>query len=335
MAVAPDRGRPKAPHPRPGGHRAPAAGRGTTQTTGATHVSTTPVPTNAASLQLFMQSVEGFGIPGVSLQPLAQAFINWRKQEGNRTATVSDFLYVARTSTGTAANTAYTALFPNIDKMRAAGSMVDASGNKIPVTEANYMTMYQAYRQATKSLPGYDATTEQMSQFMLNDISAAEVSRRVAAAKEFASTAPEAKALKTLYGVDSDTVAMYLLDPLKGKDEIDKAIGAVRVGAAADAQAGISLNTSQAEMYGMDAGVAGMSPKELRDLMERVAQMDSADQTLSGIDNQTYTSTDALDSILLQDRAKTFASQQRARREAARFGGSSGVSTDTFGGSSL
>ena len=340
MAVSKAPTPPVPPKPRPGnGNKSSSPVPGNS---GPTPVSTTPSPNDEKALQIFWSAVDGYGIPGADLNPLAQAFMNWRKNNGE-SGDVQSFLYTARTQVGSYANDAYTKLFPNIDTMRAKGGMVDQNGNPTTVNEANYMRMYQAYRQATKSLPGYDQTPEQMSQFMLNDVSPLEVSRRVTAAKEFAQTSSEASALKQLYGVDTDTIAAYLLDPVKGKDLIDRNIQAVRVGAAAQQSGGFSLDPNDPnalsktdiEKYAADTSVADMTPDQLRKYFTTIGDTARMDARLGAIDNEQVAKTDALDSILLDDRKKKLASQARAQREAARFGGSSGFSGDSLGGSGI
>ena len=286
----------------------------------------------AAFVAMFAQF--GISTSDADLGKLADAVMNYRQQKGNTSLTAEDLLAYARQS-GTAANVEYQKLFPNIDKLAKQGSILDTNGS-IPVNEANYMHMYQAYATATKDLQGYgQASTEQASQWMLNGVSPMEVTRRVAAAKEFAQTAPEAQALKQYYGVDTDAIATYLLDPTKGHDEITKQVQSVRVGAAAATQASIDLSKDQAQQYATDVNVSMMDPSALQKMMADAGMLNRQDSLLANIDQQSYKSSDAIDAILLNDQQKKMASQQRAQREAARFGGSSGVSAGSLGGNSI
>jgi hypothetical protein len=280
------------------------------------------------ALSTFIERMASYGVDGVDLSSLAVNATYWKNQAGNRNATVDQLMDYMRNTD------AYRRIFPNIDQLKRQG-FSNADGTPLVVNEANYMTMYKSYKYALKSVPGFYDTPEDVSEFMLKDISPTEVARRVAAAKEFVANSDEGKALQDLYNVPLDTLTKYVLDPEKSRDEVTRTVQAVRIAGAAQTAANLKLTQQQAELYAQDTVASQMDASQIRDKFATIGDMNAQDERLAGIEGDKFNATDNVDAVLKNDREKLLKSRERATREAARWSGSSGVNNTSLGGDSF
>jgi hypothetical protein len=194
------------------------------------------------------------------------------------------------------------------------------------LTPAEYLNLEDGYRQILRSygLNQFD-TDDYVSQFIANDVSAAELSNRVVTAVQRVRNADPAVAatLKQYYGIGDTDLVAYVLDPNQQFPKISTQIGAAEIGAAAGLQGlapGVAVaeqlarqGVTQAEAQRGYATIANILPTA-----EKLSQMYGA-----GLEGYGLAEAE-------QEVFNSLASAQRKRqrlteREIAAFGGTSGL----------
>ena len=200
------------------------------------------------------------------------------------------------------------------------------------LTPAEYLNMEDAYRQILRSygLNQFD-TDDYVSQFISNDISAAELSNRVVNAVQRVRNADPAisQTLREFYGIGQNDLVAYVLDPNQQLPKIERQISAAEIGTAARRQ-GIQPGVAVAEQL----AAQGVTQAEAQRGYATIADILPTAEKLSGIYGTT------LDKYGLEEGEQevfnTLASAQRKRqrligREAAEFSGQSGISRSALG----
>jgi hypothetical protein len=194
------------------------------------------------------------------------------------------------------------------------------------LSPAEYLNLEDGYRQILRSygLNQFD-TDDYVSQFIANDVSAAELSNRVVTAVQRVRNADPAIAqtLRDFYGIgDADLVA-YVLDPNQQMPKIQTQVAAAEIGAAARTQ-GINAGVSVAEQLARQ----GITQAEAQRGYATIANILPEATKLSDIYGNTLEGYGLAEAE--QEVFNSLASAQRKRRalterEIAAFSGTSGL----------
>lgn len=224
--------------------------------------------------------------------------------------------------------------------------MVELRKRGQAISEAQYIQLESSYRNVMQNygLPTtfYD-TPEDYARLIGSGLSVREVEERVVAAKQSLNPLV-AQELNQYYGVDQGTAMAYLLgltdekgvalQSARTQEQIRTGARAAQIGAAAES-AGFRMDRTLSEsLGGMSVGQT-IDPFQVGTMAQLEGTFDQArrvadrETVLSGIDQEAYKESDSLRAAFGDDQAR-LASERRARRERARFGGSSAV-----GGGSL
>jgi len=224
----------------------------------------------------------------------------------------------------------YKARFPAMDALRKA----QAAGTGVAVTEAQYLSMESAYRQAFASsgLPRemYDDALDFKALLEAN-VSPAEVQRRIAAARTAVDSTDlnTRRMMRAIYGITTEDLMAYALQPDKMADRLQK-IAATSILAGYGRTAGLADLWRGWEPYAQDLLNQGAGDEDFRSAISDARTLVAKQHRLAEIDNEKFTTTDALDIAIRKDPNKVLASQKRAERERARFSGGTGIRTGTF-----
>ena len=189
-----------------------------------------------------------------------------------------------------------------------------------------YLRVEDGYRQVLRSygLNQFD-TDDYVSKFIANDMSPTEFSNRVVTAVQRVQNADPAliKQLNDFYGINSQGLLAYVLDPEQEFPKIERQIAAGEIGLAASRQ-GLTAGVSVAEQL----AAQGISEAEARKGYATIADILPTAEKLSdiyGTTMDTYGQSEAEQEVF-----NSLASAQRKRqrltaREVAAFSGSAGT----------
>lgn len=218
-----------------------------------------------------------------------------------------------------------------------------AAAGKSVLSAAEYLAAERTYTQVLQSYGVSSmATREKLSQFISNDISAAEVSDRVGLAINRVKNAdPETKKMLAQYYpmLNQSDIVSAVLDPAEGLPALQRKVQISEIGGAALAQGlttGIKAASDLKTAYSIvttgslgaeDLANLGVTKEQARAGYQQVAEVTPRAEFLSSISGgEDYTRLQAE-----QEAFQGLASAKRARvnltqSELARFGGSSGMS---------
>lgn len=219
----------------------------------------------------------------------------------------------------------YAARFPGMQAL---------SSKNRAITEGDYIALERGYEQILRSY-GLDTNTyggrADLGKYIGNEVSAKEFEDRVALAKTRVEQQPEVtSALTDMYGINKQDAVGYLLNPEKAMDVINKQVRASELGAAALASKFALGDTAAAKAAQAEAfiGAAGASDfTSLKQTFGRARTLADTQKRLAYLESQGYNEIEAVQAELEQSQPAILASQKRAAREQARFGGQTGVST--------
>lgn len=206
-------------------------------------------------------------------------------------------------------------------------------------SEKDYMTHEQSYKEKLlgAGLPsGFYDSRQDYANWIEQGVSPDEIGRRVAAAQRIVNGADQSLKDTALgyYGVDSGHMLAYVLDPEKAQPIIDKQMRAIEFGAAANA-AQFNIDKTNAEALSSAPQIENIDPATLRARFGDAKVLADQNKRLSSIEGTDYSSTEAIRAQVLNDTQASLASQQRAERERARFGGAAAFQAKSLGSSSL
>lgn len=201
------------------------------------------------------------------------------------------------------------------------------------ISEAEYIAQERAYGNVMRQwgLPTgfYDDPTD-FGRHIANGVSVKELDDRIRSAKTFLDrdADPYYKSALQAMGIDTGSMLAYVLDGDRAQAVIARQFKEAAFKGAADKN-NFDLTTEDASLYGATLGqqydtigVDQLASLE-KTLSEAGLVADNQDR-LAAIDGDTaYARKDILDAQMLNDNNKLLASQRRAEREKARFGGSS------------
>ncbi len=194
------------------------------------------------------------------------------------------------------------------------------------LTPAEYLNLEDGYRQILRSygLNQFD-TDDYVSQFIANDVSAAELSNRVVTAVQRVRNADPAVAatLKQYYGIGDTDLVAYVLDPNQQFPKIQTQVAAAEIGAAAGLQ-GLAPGVAVSEQLARQ----GITQAEAQRGYATIANILPTAEKLSDIYGTTLEGYNLAEAE--QEVFNSLASAQRKRqrlieRETAAFSGVSGL----------
>lgn len=200
------------------------------------------------------------------------------------------------------------------------------------LTPGEYLRVEDAYRQTlrTYGLKQFD-NDQYVRQFIENDISAAELSDRVATAVQRVQNADPAisRTLRDFYGIGQTDLVAYVLDPNQQLQKIQRQVAAAEIGVAARKQ-GLEAGVTVAEQL----AAQGITQAEAQRGYATIADILPTAEKLSQIYGTTlegYGQAEAEQEVF-----NTLASAQRKRqrlvgREIAEFSGQSGLGRGSLG----
>lgn len=261
-----------------------------------------------------------FGFTQSDVDGLMSMFDNWLAEGFNNEAIMMKFR-------GTEI---YTRRFPGMRSLTERGQAI---------TEAEYIRLESAYRGVLSSygLPAeFFDSPDDYGRFIANNVSPDEVGERAATGMRIVQSADRRilDELGEYYGVTQGTALAYLLDADKAQDLIRRQVRAATIGGSGE-RFGFNMQRGYSERLGatsLGQTIDGMSPEaaaRLDQSFTTARRVADRERILANIDTETFADSDAVDAMF-GDLGKQLASQERAKRERARFMGTSGI-----GGTSL
>ena len=195
------------------------------------------------------------------------------------------------------------------------------------LTPAEYLNLEDGYRQILRAygLKQFD-TDAYVSQFIANDVSPAELSNRVVTAVQRVQNAdPQvANTLRDYYGIGTNDLVAYVLDPQQQFPKIERQVAAAEIGTAARLQ-GIEPGVGTAEQLAAQGITQAEARRGYSTIADILPTAEKLSQIYGGVE-QTYQLPEAEQEVF-----NSLAEAQRRRqrltsREIAQFGGASGTS---------
>jgi hypothetical protein len=191
---------------------------------------------------------------------------------------------------------------------------------------AEYLNVEDGYRQVLRAygLKQFD-TDDYVSQFIANDVSAAELSNRVVTAVQRVQNADPAisKQLRDYYGIGQADLVAYVLDPNQQFQKIERQVAASEIGVAAarqGLQAGVSV-AEQLAAQGVTQAEAQKGYATIADILPTAEKLsDIYGSTLDGY-GQTEAEQEVFNSLASAQRKR----QKLTQREIASFSGAAGT----------
>jgi hypothetical protein len=217
----------------------------------------------------------------------------------------------------------YKLRFPGMESLRA---------KKRTITEKEYMDIEKAMTQTARffDLPkGFYDNPDDFGKLIGGEVSAKEYQDRLQVGQDLAREMnPAARAqLQEFYNVGEGGITAYVLDP-------DRALALIQKQSKAAQFVGFGrlsgfklegINAAQAEQIAGTEAYAKLSGQQLQQALGQAAQLRQTQSRLTGIEGEVYDEGEALKAVIEGSPEAILASQQRAQREGARFGGGAGV----------
>ena len=194
------------------------------------------------------------------------------------------------------------------------------------LTPAEYLNLEDGYRQILRAygLKQFDSD-DYVSQFIANDVSPAELSNRVVTAVQRVQNADPAiaKTLRDFYGIGTNDLVAYVLDPEQQFQKIERQVAAAEIGTAARIQ-GIEAGVGTAEALAAQGITQAEARRGYSTIADILPTAEKLSQIYGGVE-ESYGLAEAEQEVF-----NSLAEAQRRRqrltaREIASFGGSSGV----------
>ena len=201
---------------------------------------------------------------------------------------------------------------------------------------AEYLNLEDGYRQVLRAygLKQFD-TDEYVSQFIANDVSAAEMSNRVVTAVQRVQNADPAiqKQLRDYYGIGQEDLVAYVLDPQQQFQKIERQVAASEIGVAAGRQglkAGVGV-AEQLAAQGVTQAEAQKGYATIADILPTAEKLSS----IYGKTMDTYGQSEAEQEVFNSLASAQRKRQQLTAREIAAFSGMSGTNRTSLTTSSV
>jgi hypothetical protein len=205
-------------------------------------------------------------------------------------------------------------------------------GKNRTITENDYMKIENSFVQTARffDLPkGFYDSADDFGKLIGNEVSAKEFQDRLQVGQDLArSMSPTARAqLQEFYNVGEGGITAYVLDADRALSLIQKQSKAAQfVGFGREKGFKLEgMTAAQAEQIAGTEAYAKLSSQQLQQALGQAAQLRQTQSRLTGIEGEVYNENEALKAVIEGSPEALLASQQRAQREGARFGGGSGI----------
>jgi hypothetical protein len=221
---------------------------------------------------------------------------------------------------------AYKLRFPGMAKLRTKNRTI---------TEAQYIGLENQIVETLRffDLPaGFYDDRATMGKMIENEVSPKEVQDRAQMAQDLARSAdPNTRnALMDFYKVGEGAITAYFLNPDKALPLLQKAAKAASIAGIGKTYGFADFGMAEAEQLGVQEAYAKLSESDMTKAFGQASTLAQTQSRLAYLDKETYSDREALDAILEGDQRAIMASTKRAKREQARFGGSSGLSAGSL-----
>jgi len=217
----------------------------------------------------------------------------------------------------------YQLRFPGMKALRAKNKTI---------TEKDYIDDEKAFIQTARffDLPiGFYDSADDFGKLIGNLVSPKEYQERLQIGQDLArSMNPAARTqLQELYNVGEGGITAYVLDADKALPLIQKQAKAAQfVGFGRDKGFKLEgMTAAQAEQIAGTEAYSKLSSLQMEQALGQAAQLRQTQSRLTGIEGEVYDEQEALKAVIEGSPEAMLASQQRAKREGARFGGASGI----------
>ena len=221
-------------------------------------------------------------------------------------------------------------------KMRFPG-MGNLRAKKRTITEGEYMNIEKAMTQTARffDLPqGFYDNPEDFGKLIGSEVSAKEYQDRLQVGQDLArQMSPSARAqLQEFFNVGEGGITAYVLDP-------DRALALIQKQAKAAQFVGFGrekgfklegMTAAQAEQIAGTEAYSKLSALQMEQALGQAGQLRKTQSRLTGIEGEVYNEQEALKAVIEGSPEAVLASQQRAQREGARFGGSAGITSTSL-----
>ena len=199
-----------------------------------------------------------------------------------------------------------------------------------------YLNVEDGYRQVLRAygLKQFD-TDDYVSQFIANDVSAAELSNRVVTAVQRVQNADPAiqKQLRDYYGIGQADLVAYVLDPNQQFQKIERQVAASEIGVAAGRQglkAGVSV-AEQLAAQGVTQAEAQKGYATIADILPTAEKLSDIYGTTLDTYGQSEAEQEVFNSLASAQRKR----QNLTKREVAAFSGAAGTNKTSLTTSSV
>jgi hypothetical protein len=217
----------------------------------------------------------------------------------------------------------YQLRFPGMKALRAKNKTI---------TEKEYIDDEKAFIQTARffDVPiGFYDSADDFGKLIGNLVSPKEYQERLQVGQDFARAMnPAARnQLQEFYNVGEGAITAFVLDADKALPLIQKQAKAAQfVGFGRDKGFKLEgMTAAQAEQIAGTEAYSKLSSLQMEQALGQAAQLRQTQSRLTGIEGEVYDEQEALKAVIEGSPEAMLASQQRAKREGARFGGASGI----------
>jgi hypothetical protein len=217
----------------------------------------------------------------------------------------------------------YQARFPGMKALRSKGKTI---------TEAEYIKDEKAFTQTARffDLPvGFYDTPDDFGKLIGNLVSPKEFQDRLQVGQDLGrAMSPGVKTqLQELYNIGEGGITAYVLDSDRALPLLQKQAKAAQfVGFGRERGFKLEgMTAAQAEQIVGTEAYSKLSAQQMQTALSQAAQLRTTQSRLTGIEGEVYNEGEALKAVVEGSPEAILASQQRAQREGARFGGGTGI----------
>jgi hypothetical protein len=217
---------------------------------------------------------------------------------------------------------AYKLRFPGMDSLRKKNRTID---------ERTYIGLENQIVQTLKffDLPaGFYDDRATLGKMIGNEVSPKEVQDRAQLAQDLARAADPnvRKSLMDFYKVGEGGITAYFLNSDVAMPLLEKSAKAAEIAGIGKTYGFNEFGMAEAEALGVKDTYAKLSQSDMTKAFGRASQLAATQSRLAYLDKNQYSDREALAATIESDQQAILASEKRAQREQARFGGSSGLS---------